>query len=106
MEWTNYTLALARAAAVCLSEVNPVQFAQLSPHLPEHLREQHEMDAGALLREFLMTLVRMLGDAETLHVRETAKQALGSELNTDAVPLLYDTLNTCVGVHPSLPVIF
>jgi hypothetical protein len=45
-----------------------------------------------LVYEFVSQLMEKLA-ADTLHVRETAKQALGAELHMNVVPILFEQLN-------------
>lgn len=86
IEWQNYTLFLASYCGGNFMDRSvypktPIVFATLaswfaSEDLPERFKTQTDYDA--LMREFIASLIDLLVH-ENLGVRETAKEALGSE---------------------------
>ena len=85
----NYGLALARGA-VCQDDIDLSFFKLLGTHLPDRKLLHHQ--PKRLVYQFVHDMVEML-TADTVHVRETAKQALGSELHPNALPDLFHQIN-------------
>jgi hypothetical protein len=88
----NIVLALARGSGACLDDINVAIFDILGTHLPDRMSLHHE--PKKLVGKFVEQLVDML-NAETFHIQETAKCALGTELDLKVVPFLLECLNAC-----------
>lgn len=76
---------------MCQDDIDPTLLKALDIHLPDRLPMHHQ--PKKLVYEFVRDMVEML-TADRAHIRETAKQALGTELHFEVVPVLFEQLNS------------
>lgn len=94
-EWQNTLLFLASLGGCCLLDGAPAPH-QLSRWCPPELLPTElktPIPSEDLVRDFIGTVVDMLTNDDIL-TRETAKEALGSELHPKLYPLLLAQLDT------------
>ncbi|KAF8577060.1 hypothetical protein K439DRAFT_586493 [Ramaria rubella] len=97
-EWRARTLALVKTGNVLTDDVNPIYFNILGSNIPQRL-PIHREPYKEIINEHIKELVALLA-GETLYVRETVKQALGSELHLALVPVLFEHMTTVVSDLP------